>query len=166
VIRPYGEGSAPRAKLPPMPFPLATLVLNVTNKCNLSCTYCYEYGADKLTKDNAPAGRAMMSPDTARQSIDFLFRSGGERRDLSITFFGGETLLNFSVIQAAVEHAKERALREDKRVHFSLTTNATLLTDDVIRSLVVSQRLLNTQEIILIHHTNCGLQTIYKRLLC
>ena len=37
-----------------MPFPLATLVLNVTNKCNLSCTYCYEYGADKLTKDNAP----------------------------------------------------------------------------------------------------------------
>jgi uncharacterized protein len=136
VIRPFGEGAVPRAKLPPMPFPLATLVLNVTNKCNLSCTYCYEYGADKLTKDNAPAGRAMMSPDTARQSIDFLFRSGGERRDLSITFFGGETLLNFSVIQAAVEHAKERALREDRRVHFSLTTNATLLTDDVIRFLV------------------------------
>jgi carbonic anhydrase len=35
-----------------------------------------------------------------------------------------------------------------------------VVTDDVIRSLVVSQRLLNTQEIILIHHTNCGLQTI------
>lgn len=35
-----------------------------------------------------------------------------------------------------------------------------VVTDDVVRSLVVSQRLLNTQEIILIHHTNCGLQTI------
>lgn len=35
-----------------------------------------------------------------------------------------------------------------------------VVTDDVIRSLVVSQRLLNTQEIVLIHHTNCGLQTI------
>ena len=35
-----------------------------------------------------------------------------------------------------------------------------VVTDDVIRSLVVSQRLLGTQEIILIHHTNCGLQTI------
>jgi hypothetical protein len=35
-----------------------------------------------------------------------------------------------------------------------------VVTDDVIRSLVVSQRLLNTQEVILIHHTNCGLQTI------
>ncbi|MSO59755.1 MAG: carbonic anhydrase [Ilumatobacteraceae bacterium] len=35
-----------------------------------------------------------------------------------------------------------------------------VVTDDVIRSLVVSQRLLNTQEIVLIHHTNCGLQTV------
>jgi len=35
-----------------------------------------------------------------------------------------------------------------------------VVTDDVIRSLVVSQRLLNTREIILIHHTNCGLQTV------
>lgn len=35
-----------------------------------------------------------------------------------------------------------------------------VVTDDVVRSLVVSQRLLKTQEIILIHHTNCGLQSI------
>ena len=35
-----------------------------------------------------------------------------------------------------------------------------VVTDDVIRSLVVSQRLLNTQEIVLIHHTNCGLQAV------
>jgi carbonic anhydrase len=35
-----------------------------------------------------------------------------------------------------------------------------IVTDDVIRSLVVSQRLLNTQEIILLHHTDCGLQKV------
>ena len=35
-----------------------------------------------------------------------------------------------------------------------------MVTDDVIRSLVLSQRLLGTREIILIHHTNCGLQTV------
>ena len=35
-----------------------------------------------------------------------------------------------------------------------------VVTDDVVRSLVVSQRRLNTREIILIHHTNCGLQSI------
>ncbi len=34
------------------------------------------------------------------------------------------------------------------------------VTDDVVRSLVISQRQLKTQEIILIHHTNCGLQSI------
>lgn len=32
-----------------------------------------------------------------------------------------------------------------------------LVTDDVLRSLVLSQRLLQTREVILVHHTNCGL---------
>ena len=32
-------------------------------------------------------------------------------------------------------------------------------TDDAIRSLVISQRLLGTKEIILIHHTDCGMLT-------
>ena len=35
-----------------------------------------------------------------------------------------------------------------------------VVTDDVIRSLAISQRLLGTTEIILIHHTDCGLLTI------
>lgn len=35
-----------------------------------------------------------------------------------------------------------------------------VVTDDVIRSLVVSQRLMGTREILLIHHTNCGLQVV------
>lgn len=35
-----------------------------------------------------------------------------------------------------------------------------VVTDDVIRSLVLSQRQLGTREIILVHHTNCGLQAI------
>ena len=33
------------------------------------------------------------------------------------------------------------------------------VTDDAIRSLVISQRLLGTNEIILIHHTDCGMLT-------
>lgn len=32
-----------------------------------------------------------------------------------------------------------------------------LVTDDVIRSLVISQHLLGTREVMLIHHTDCGL---------
>ena len=33
-----------------------------------------------------------------------------------------------------------------------------VVTDDVMRSLAISQRLLGTREIMLIHHTDCGLQ--------
>ena len=33
------------------------------------------------------------------------------------------------------------------------------ITEDAIRSLVISQRLLGTREIILIHHTDCGMLT-------
>jgi carbonic anhydrase len=34
-----------------------------------------------------------------------------------------------------------------------------VVTDDVIRSLLISQRLLGTREILVIHHTNCGMLT-------
>ncbi len=34
-----------------------------------------------------------------------------------------------------------------------------VVTDDAIRSLVISQRLLDTREVILIHHTDCGMLT-------
>jgi carbonic anhydrase len=35
-----------------------------------------------------------------------------------------------------------------------------VVTDDVIRSLCLSQRFLGTREIVLVHHTNCGLQLV------
>lgn len=34
-----------------------------------------------------------------------------------------------------------------------------VVTDDVIRSIVISQRLLGTTEIVLVHHTDCGMLT-------
>ncbi len=34
-----------------------------------------------------------------------------------------------------------------------------VVTDDVVRSLTISQRLLGTTEIVLIHHTDCGMLT-------
>jgi len=36
-----------------------------------------------------------------------------------------------------------------------------VVTDDAIRSLTISQRLLGTEEIILIHHTDCGMLTFH-----
>jgi carbonic anhydrase len=34
-----------------------------------------------------------------------------------------------------------------------------VITEDTIRSLTISQHLLGTREIVLVHHTNCGLQS-------
>ncbi|TDI48514.1 MAG: quinohemoprotein amine dehydrogenase maturation protein [Acidobacteria bacterium] len=110
---------------PPEPPPLSTIVLNVTNSCNLSCRYCYEYGEDRLEE---PAPAQVMSVETARQSVDTLFAESGRNDKLQITFFGGETLLNFKVIGPTVDYARQRAREEGKFVDFSLTTNATLLT--------------------------------------
>ncbi len=35
-----------------------------------------------------------------------------------------------------------------------------VITDDVVRSLCLSQRFLGTREILLVHHTDCGLQKV------
>ena len=51
---------------------------------------------------------------------------------VNLTFFGGETLLNFKVLQSALAYARERATSMGKVVNASLTTNATLLREEVI----------------------------------
>ena len=124
--------AAPRV-LPMMPFPLNTMVLNVTNQCNLACTYCYEYGEDKIV-DTAHGKQAkFMAEQTALDSVEFLLRESGQSAHL--TFFGGETLLNFPVLQSTIAYARRRAAEAGKTIDFSLTTNATLLRPDIIEFL-------------------------------
>ena len=48
---------------------------------------------------------------------------------------------------------------EDGEAHV-LRNAGGVITDDVIRSLSVSQRRLGTQAVMLIHHTDCGMQTL------
>jgi uncharacterized protein len=122
------------AKIIPLtPFPLTTMVLNVTNQCNLSCTYCYEYGEDKIVNTENGRQPKFMTEETARESVDFLLRESGPVAH--ITFFGGETLLNFPVLQKTIAYARRRAAEEGKDVDFSLTTNATLLRPEIIEFL-------------------------------
>lgn len=120
----------PGKMLPLTPVPLSTMVLNVTNQCNLSCTYCYEYGEDKIVQTENGRQPKMMTEATARESVDFLLRESGP--DAHMTFFGGETLLNFRVLKATVAYATEQAAALGKTIDFSMTTNATLLTPEVI----------------------------------
>ena len=135
-VRAIGLTSAPKETfprvLPQSNFPLTTMVLNVTNKCNLACTYCYEYGEDKIVDTTCDPAPNYMSEETARASVDFMFEQSGDLPVAHLTFFGGETLLNFKVLKKTAAYARERAKELGKDVDFSLTTNGTLLRDEVI----------------------------------
>jgi len=127
----------PPRVLPMMPFPLSTMVLNVTNQCNLACTYCYEYGEDKIVDTEHGKQSKFMSEDTAKASVDFLLAESS--RIAHLTFFGGETLLNFPVLKTTIAYARSRAAELGKEIDFSLTTNATLLRPEIIEFLAENQ---------------------------
>lgn len=107
-------------------YPLSTIVLNVNTGCNLGCTYCYK-------EDLAvPAQGRRMSIEVAARSVDLLFAQGQQRDRVGIVFFGGEPLTNMPLIRQVVEYAERRTRELGKTVDFSLTTNATLLTEELI----------------------------------
>jgi uncharacterized protein len=134
-VKPY---QAPVAPKPPRNLPIATVVMNVTSKCNLACKYCYEYGEDKIIDVKSPATwqPPFMSEETARQTVEFALKESANSKQVHLTFFGGETLLNFKVLQSTVSYARQRAAEVGKEMDFSLTTNATLLRPETIDWLV------------------------------
>jgi len=135
-VRAIGRPAAPAPRThPPEDFPLTTLVLNITNQCNLSCTYCYEYGEDKIVDTANGKAPKFMNEETARESVDFLLKASKSNRLPHLTFFGGETLLNFPVVKSTIAYGRERAAEMGKEMDFSLTTNATLLEPAVIEFL-------------------------------
>jgi uncharacterized protein len=128
-----GEAKPEPLEAPPEDFPLQTLVMNLTNQCNLSCAYCYEFGEDKVA---TPEGKPkFMDTATAKASVDFLLEQSAGRKSIHITFFGGETLMNFPLLQEVVAYANQRAAEQGRHIDFSLTTNATLLTPAIIEFL-------------------------------
>jgi uncharacterized protein len=108
------------------------LILNITDSCNFRCRYCV-YSGNYPTR-RTHSGRTM-SWHTAQKAIDLLVKHG-RRLDERVTlgFYGGEPLLRFGFIQQAVEHAKQ-ALNGHPYL-FSITTNASLLTDEMTNYLV------------------------------
>jgi uncharacterized protein len=131
-VRAITDSTGGYVKSEPLPdhFPLQTIVLNVTNQCNLSCQYCYEFGEDKIaTPDGKPK---FMEWETAKTSVDYLFAEAQGRKSVHITFFGGETLMNFPLLKRVVEYARSQAQERRMAIDFSLTTNATLLTPTII----------------------------------
>ena len=105
--------------------------LFLAQECNMRCVYCYgadgEYGL-----------KGMMSEETAFRAVDWLIANSGSAETVRICFFGGEPLLNFSLMKKTVKYARRQAGQHGKTVAFSMTTNGSLLRNEVL-SFIKSQ---------------------------
>ncbi len=87
------------------------LTLIPTWQCQMRCRYCF------IPKQD---GR-VMSRETLDGAIDMLLAS--DREHLMIQFFGAEALLEYPLIQHAIEHGYKAAMQAGKRLDFVLSTN-------------------------------------------
>ena len=123
------------------------LVLSLTERCNLRCTYCYY-------KVSHEARSLVMSGEIMEAAIRLAFERTIALRQtfLNITFFGGEPLLCMDLVRRGVDFAKSivagrfgdefvvGARTDEKsppkfRLRFAVNTNGTLLDDSIIEYL-------------------------------
>ena len=129
VIVPVSNGMFVSKKATPhkLSIPLKTLILHLTDACNLNCRYCYH------TEGDLKQGKKkIMGEDVACRAVDFLLNHAGELEEVVLVFFGGEPLLNFRVIPTVVDYACQKAYAKAKKINFAITTNGTLLTEEII----------------------------------
>lgn len=110
---------------------LKVITFEVTEKCNLRCTYCingnmYGNNENNYTKD--------LTFEKAKSLIDFLVEQfqGGDSVHPEITFgfYGGEPLLQIKLIKRIVEYIKIK-FRPIARIGFTMTTNGILLKEHI-----------------------------------
>ncbi len=93
------------------------ITINLTNRCNLSCVYCYEHNKDGDT----------ISIDIAKQiieqEIEAINRSDYDT--LSIELFGGEPFLEFDLIREITDYL--HTIECEKSIEVLITTNGTLV---------------------------------------
>lgn len=104
------------------------LTLELSQECNLRCEYCcygQHYPGTRRTHD-----KKTMSLETAKTVIkDFVSRHPKKCR---VGFYGGEPLLEFELLKQIVFFTEEYAAQCGIDAEFNISTNGTLLTDEVI----------------------------------
>ncbi|MGH4141070.1 thioether cross-link-forming SCIFF peptide maturase [Clostridium sp.] len=105
---------------------IKAVCLNIAHDCNLRCKYCFADG------EGYDQQKILMSFDIAKRSIDFLIEHSGTRVNIEVDFFGGEPLLNMDVVKKTVTYARSIEKQYNKNFRFTITTNATLLTEDIM----------------------------------
>lgn len=100
------------------------LQINITQRCNLNCIYCYE------TK-RSPTKPDVISFENATAAIQS-FLAGQEDSAYSIIeLSGGEPLLYPDLVKRIVEWTLAKFARLTRRFHFSIDSNGTLLTEEI-----------------------------------
>jgi len=100
-----------------------SLTLNLTNNCNLNCSYCFAFKKDSVN---------LMDFEHAKASILWLVNTF-KSEDYSILFFGGEPLLMESLIEKIVNFCNELSLSRQINIYYSITTNGTIMNDNIIQ---------------------------------
>ena len=100
---------------------LRQIVLDITEHCNLRCHYCSREWNQGLRNYR----RRRMAEQTALKAIDFLHAHSGQSEKRSLSFYGGDPLLEFDLIQRCVDYARNEFSSDCPR--FNVTTNGVLL---------------------------------------
>jgi uncharacterized protein len=119
---------------------LTDITLNLTSRCNLHCSYCWnDYGTysnrtfrkDRVLASAGCVKNSEMSVTVAQRAVDMLVDSCGDDRDLVVDFYGGEPLLNLKTLLATVDYCRKNQRKWRVNFNFLLATNGTLLTPEV-----------------------------------
>lgn len=108
---------------------LESLVLNVTESCNLACSYCIYSG--KYENERVESN-VHMDFKTAKKAVD-LFMPLSKKAAL-ISFYGGEPLNNISLIKQIIEYIKKTY--QNGFLVFSMASNFCDVDLDTIRAIV------------------------------
>lgn len=100
-----------------MEFSSFTFIL--TGDCNFDCSYCYQK-------------KGTTSLDTSQITKALSFFLPYLSYDSNVHFTGGEPLLSFNQIKGAVNYIQDRAKTFHKKIHYSVTTNGSLINDDIL----------------------------------
>ncbi len=107
-------------------YEIRNMDLILSQDCNMRCVYCFaDQGAFR-------GKRGFMRPEVGRKTIDFLIEKSGKSKRVGVVFFGGEPLLNMVGLKALVLYGNEKAKAADKEVRYSVSTNGTLLNEELI----------------------------------
>ena len=105
---------------------IKAVCLNIIHACNLRCKYCFadegEYNGHK----------GVMSIDTAKKAIEYVVKRSGPRRNIEIDLFGGEPTMIMDTIKEIIKFARENEAKWNKNIRFTMTTNATLLNEEMM----------------------------------